>query len=63
MSPKTAATLCELRETMNAEFTVISDDGHGIRVLVQPGDDDLSAFVLVIDARYFKHGPPDGELN
>jgi hypothetical protein len=35
MNPKTAAALSELRETNDAEYTILSDDGCAIRVLVQ----------------------------
>ena len=53
MSPQAAAALSELRQTTDAVFTILADDGCGITVLVEPGDDDLPAFLMRIDPQYF----------
>ena len=52
MSPSTKARLAELRETMNARFTVIADDGVAVLCLVDPYDEDLPAFHMFIGHRF-----------
>jgi hypothetical protein len=62
MSPQTAAVLTELRQTADAVFTILADDGSAITVLVEPGDNSLPAFVMRIDPQCF-HAPSDNVFN
>jgi hypothetical protein len=55
MSPATAARLQELRETLDATFEVVADNGSAIIVWVVPGD--LPPFHMIIDSD--NHPPPE----
>jgi hypothetical protein len=50
MSPLVAKHLHELRQTMDASFHVLEDDGTSILVRVVPSD--LPEFLLRIDPRF-----------
>ena len=61
MAPRTAQRLNELRETLDATFTVVHDDGCSIVVHVVPSD--LPPFFLTIDPLRLRSDDDDAMLN
>lgn len=61
MNPLAHAKLQELRETLNADFSIVREYPEGLLVLVRPLDAGLEPLMLRIEPRYFADDLPSGE--